>query len=90
LVYDTTNNIYKTNLPTLLKGGKTFRFRANNSDAITMAGFDPTKTGASYGGPQMSYNGVEILVPGIVTAAFDITLDLSSPRNYKYTLVLHP
>lgn len=90
LTYDPVNNIYKSTAPTSLRGGKTFRFRANNSDVISLAKFDPTKTGANFGGPLMTYNGIEIPVPGIVTGVFDITLDLSSPRNYKYILVLHP
>jgi hypothetical protein len=87
MAYDAVNNIYYSALPMNLHGGKTFRFRGNN--IIVLAKFDPTKTGVLYGGPEMSYNGVDILVPGITDQLYDITLDLSSPRNYKYTLVLH-
>lgn len=88
LIYYAVDDIYKTSSTGIaLHGGKTFRFRANNT--IVLAQYDSTKTGVLYGGPTMSYNGIDVLVPGITDQFYDITLDLSSPRNYKYTLVLH-
>lgn len=88
-VYNSATNVYSSPAPIKLHGGKTFRFRANNSNVISLARFDPTKTGDFYAGPTMSYDGPEILVPGLVDAFYNITLDVSNPRNYTYTLTLN-
>jgi starch-binding outer membrane protein SusE/F len=72
-----------------LKGGKGFKFRANNSNVINL-GLGNAGTGTpDYAGDIMKYNGSNILVPGLstVTLPYIVTLDLSSPRNYKFTFV---
>lgn len=72
-----------------LKGGKAFKFRANNSNGINL-GIDDAGAGLpDYAGATMRYNGSSILVPGLstVTLPYVVTLDLSSPRNYTYTFV---
>lgn len=87
MTYDAAANKYKITIN--LKGGKVFKFRANNSNTITLGKFSPTKINADYAGTDMSYDGLDIPVPGITTESYDVTLDLSNPRDYKYTLVLH-
>ena len=89
-IYDPVAKIYRSPAAGInLKGGFTFRFRANNTEVIVLAGFDPTKIGVQYAGPNMSYNGPEIRVPGTAVGFYDLTLDVSNPRNYKYTLTPH-
>jgi len=70
-----------------LKGGKSFKFRANNSNVINL-GLGNAGTGMpDYAGTIMKYNGTTIIVPSAVTIPYIVTLDLSSPRNYTYTVV---
>jgi starch-binding outer membrane protein SusE/F len=87
MTYDAAAKKYKITIN--LKGGKVFKFRANNSNTITLGRFSAAKINADYGGTEMSYDGLDIPVPGITTESYDVTLDLSNPRDYKYTLVLH-
>lgn len=72
-----------------LKGGKSFKFRANNSNAINLGIGDAGAGMPDYAGETMKYNGATIVVPGLstVTLPYVVTLDLSSPRNYKFTYV---
>lgn len=72
-----------------LKGGKSFKFRANNSNVINLGTGDAGEGMPDYAGTTMKYNGATIFVPGLstVTLPYVVTLDLSSPRNYTYTLV---
>ena len=58
-----------------------FKFRANDAWSIDLGSFDSGKPGV---GADMSYGGKNIKVPS--AGNYTITLDLSSPRNYKYTL----
>jgi hypothetical protein len=72
-----------------LKGGKSFKFRANNSNAINLGIGDAGAGMPDYAGATMKYNGATIAVPGLstVTLPYVVTLDLSSPRNYSFTFV---
>lgn len=60
---------------------KTFKFRANNAWDIDLGGYQADKPGV---GEILSYGGKNIAIPS--DGSYTITLDLSSPRNYKYTL----
>ncbi|NDP26207.1 MAG: hypothetical protein GZ087_02090 [Flavobacterium sp.] len=72
-----------------LKGGKSFKFRANSSDVINLGIGDAGAGSADYAGPTMKYNGATISVPGLSTSTlpYIVTLDLSNPRNYSYTFI---
>ena len=68
-----------------------FKFRYNDTwnigDAQFNLGlFDPTKTGQNYAGESMSYGGGDI--PVTTAGTYLVQLDLSNPRDYKYTLTL--
>jgi hypothetical protein len=72
---------------TLQAGEMKFRYNDtwNVGDAQWNLGlFDATKTGQNYGGEIMSYGGGNIPVTNAGT--YLIELDLSNPRDYKYTL----
>ncbi len=87
MTYDAVDKKWKIVIS--LKGGKSFKFRANNSNAINL-GIDNAGAGMpDYAGATMRYNGSSIFVPGLSTSVlpYVITLDLSSPRNYTYTMV---
>ena len=72
-----------------LKGGRSFKFRANNSNSINLGSGNAGSGMPDYAGETMKYNGANIFVPGLsnVTLPYVVTLDLSSPRNYKFTYV---
>ncbi|MBC7653196.1 MAG: SusE domain-containing protein [Oligoflexus sp.] len=72
-----------------LKGGKSFKFRANNSNVINLGTGDAGAGTPEYAGAVMKYNGATVPVPGLSTSTvpYIVTLDLSSPRNYTYTMV---
>jgi starch-binding outer membrane protein SusE/F len=87
MTYDTVDKKWKIIIN--LKGGKSFKFRANNSNIINL-GLGNAGTGTpDYAGDIMKYNGTTISVPGLstVTLPYIVTLDLSSPRNYKFTMI---
>jgi starch-binding outer membrane protein SusE/F len=84
MIYNSTNK--KWELTVILNGGKGFKFR-NTATTLILGSFDPTKVGVEYGGNTMSYNGKDIVLPGLTPATYLVTLDLNSPRDYKYTLV---
>jgi starch-binding outer membrane protein SusE/F len=68
-----------------------FKFRYNDTwnvgDAQWNLGlFDATKTGENYGGENMSYGGGDISVT--TAGTYLVELDLSNPRDYKFTMTL--
>lgn len=86
MTYDPADRKWKITIT--LRGGRSYKFRANNSDVINL-GLGNAGTGSpNYAGEVMQYNGITIRVPGLstVTLSYVVTLDLSSPRNYKYTM----
>jgi hypothetical protein len=87
MTYDSADKKWKTVIN--LKGGKSFKFRANNSNVINLGIGDAGAGTPDYAGAVMKYNGATIPVPGLstVTLPYIVTLDLSSPRNYTYTMV---
>ena len=87
MTYDPAIKKWKTVIS--LKGGKSFKFRANNSNVINLGSGDAGAGSPDYAGAVMKYNGATISVPGLstVTLPYIVTLDLSSPRNYSYTFV---
>lgn len=87
MTYDAADKKWKIVIN--LKGGKSFKFRANNSNGINLGTGDAGSGMPDYAGATMKYNGATISVPGLstVTLPYVVTLDLSSPRNYTYTLV---
>lgn len=89
LVYNKTTNVWETpSVGIRLKGGYTFKFRANNSDAINLGEGNAGEGNSEYAGTTMKYNGPAFLVPLLTlpTNSYIITLDLSHPRAYTYTL----
>ena len=87
MTYDPADKKWKIVIS--LKGARSFKFRANNSNVINL-GIDDAGAGMpDYAGAIMRYNGSSIVVPGFstVTLPYVVTLDLSSPRNYTYTYV---
>jgi starch-binding outer membrane protein SusE/F len=84
MIYNTVSK--KWELTILLSGGKGIKFR-NTASTLTLGGFDAAKTGADYAGTIMSYNGKDIIVPGIISLTYLISLDLNTPRAYTYTFV---
>lgn len=87
MTYDSADKKWKIVIN--LKGGKSFKFRANNSNVINLGTGDAGQGAPDYAGTAMRYNGSTISVPGLstVTLPYVVTLDLSSPRNYTYTMV---
>lgn len=87
MTYDSSDKKWKIVIS--LRGGKSFKFRANNSNGINL-GIDNAGAGMpDYAGATMRYNGSSIFVPGLSTSTlpYVVTLDLNSPRNYTYTFV---
>ena len=84
MIYNSVNK--KWELTVILNGGKGFKFR-NTASTLILGVFDATKVGVDYAGTTMSYNGKDIILPGLTPATYTVTLDLNSPRDYKYTLV---
>ena len=77
----------KLEITILLSGGRAFKFR-NSALTSILGGFDATKTGVDYAGTKMSYNGLDIELPGTALTNYKVTLDLSTPRAYTYTLAI--
>lgn len=82
MTYNATTK--KWSITIALTGGNAIKFRANNNWSINLGKFDASKTGNDYGGEDMSYGGGDI--PVATTGTYTITLDLSNPRDYKYTI----
>ena len=92
LAYDAASGLWKTTFT--LYNGYDIQFRSNGTGAaaLLLGAYDATKTGTKFAGPDMSYDGGFITVPGTKTnprtsVSYNITLDLRSPRNYKYSIV---
>ena len=99
MTYDQTAKVWRLNIN--LANGYGFKFRSNGT-ALNLVNFLPATVNTSdYGGPVLSYVATgglitdnELAVPGTKTnpktyVNYDIVLDLSSPRNYKYTITAH-
>lgn len=84
MTYNSTTK--KWSITIALTGGKQIKFRANNAWTINIGKFDVSKTNNEYGGVNMSYNGGNIDIA--TSGTYIVTLDMSSPRDYKYTIVL--
>ena len=82
MTYNSTTK--KWSITIALTGGKAIKFRANNSWNINLGKFDASKTGNDFGGDDMSYGGLNI--PIATSGTYTVTLDVSSPRAYKYTI----
>ena len=83
MTYNATTKKWTITMP--LIGGKECKFRANNDWGINLGKFDTTKTGVDYGGSAMSYGGGNIAIA--TSGTYTITLDLSNPRAYTYTIL---
>lgn len=83
MVYDSVTK--KWTITVVLIGGKQLKFRPNNDWPGNLGGFDASKVGDDYGGETMSYDGTNIDVA--TDGTYVVTLDLSNPRAYTYTLV---
>jgi starch-binding outer membrane protein SusE/F len=79
-------NTKKWTITLALTGGKQVKFRANNAWSINLGKFTVGKINDEYGGENMSYNGDNIIIA--TSGTYIITLDLSNPRDYKYSIVL--
>ncbi len=82
MTYNATTK--KWSITIALTGGKDIKFRANNDWGINLGKFDASKTGNDFGGDNMSYGGLNI--PITTSGTYTVTLDVSSPRDYKYTI----
>lgn len=87
MTYNATTK--KWSITIALTGGNKFKFRMNDmwnigSVQYNLGAFDASKTGDDYAGKTMSYGGGDI--PVATTGTYTITLDLSNPRDYKYTI----
>jgi hypothetical protein len=78
MTYNPTTKVWSI---TLNLTADEIKFRANDGWALNLGGFQADKPGV---GETMSYGGANVKVPS--AGNYTITLDLSSPRNYKYTL----
>ncbi len=83
LTYNATTKKWTATMA--LIGGKQCKFRANNDWGINLGKFDASKTGTSFGGDTMSYDGGNIDVA--TSGTYTVTLDLSNPRAYTYTIL---
>jgi len=84
MIYNSVNK--KWELTVILNGGKGFKFR-NTTSTLILGSFDASKTGLDYAGTTMSYNGKDIILPGLTPSTYIVTLDLNAPRSYTYSLV---
>jgi starch-binding outer membrane protein SusE/F len=84
LTYDTATK--KWTITLALIGGKQCKFRANDAWSINLGKFDAGKINNDYGGEKMSYDGGNFDIA--TTGTYVVTLDLSNPRDYKYSIVL--
>jgi starch-binding outer membrane protein SusE/F len=84
MTYSTTTK--KWTVTVLLTGGKQLKFRANDAWLINLGKFDASQTGDNYAGANMTYNAANNLDGPASSGTYTITLDLSNPRDYKYTI----
>lgn len=92
MTYDPVDKTWKTATGTTirLKGGFTFKFRANNTDAINLGEGNAGEGNPDFAGTTMKYNGPSFtvpVVPGVAINSYKVILDLSHPRAYTYTLI---
>jgi hypothetical protein len=103
MTYDQTSKLWKATIS--LTPGYGIKFRSNGNLFILGKFLASTAGTIAYAGETLSYvpNSTdlvslpinELAVPGArpnprVYVPYDITLDLNSPRDYKYTITLHP
>lgn len=86
LTYNSTTK--KWSATVALVGGKQLKFRANNSWDINLGKFDAGQTGDNFAGENLTYNAASNLDGPATSGNYLITLDLSNPRDYKYTITL--
>ena len=99
MTYDQAAKVWRITIN--LANGYGFKFKSNGT-ALALGKFLPATVNTSnYGGPDLSYvppTGIitdnELTVPGTKTnpktyVSYDVVLDLSTPRNYKYTITAH-
>jgi starch-binding outer membrane protein SusE/F len=67
-----------------LTGGGELKFRANDRWDVNLGKFDANKVNDDFGGADMSYGGGNI--PVATSGTYTITLDVSNPRAYKYSI----
>lgn len=84
LSYNSVTKKWSTTIA--LTAGKQCKFRANDAWTINIGKFDAGKINNDYGGENMSYDGGNIDIA--TSGTYIVTLDLSNPRDYKYTIVL--
>ncbi|MBC7606480.1 MAG: SusE domain-containing protein [Burkholderiales bacterium] len=91
LVYDQSEKVWRITLN--LKSGYEIKFRTNgtSSAAFVLGKYSGASDGTlNFGGPLLTYNGGDLTVPGtrtpITIVSYNVVLDLSSPRNYKYSI----
>jgi starch-binding outer membrane protein SusE/F len=82
MTYNSTTKKWTVTL--VLTGGGELKFRANDRWDVNLGKFDASKINNDYGGEDMSYSGGNI--PVATSGTYTITLDLSNPRAYKYTI----
>jgi len=90
MIYDPVSKKWKTVVNIRLKGGFPFKFRANNADAINLGEGNAGEGNPDFAGTTMKYNGPSFtvpVIPGVAINSYEVTLDLSNPRNYSYILV---
>lgn len=82
MTYNATTKKWTVTLA--LTGGGELKFRANDKWDVNLGKFDASKVNDDFGGDDMSYGGGNI--PVATSRTYTITLDLSNPRAYKYTI----
>jgi hypothetical protein len=89
MTYDQAAQVWKITIT--LSEGYEFKFRSN-ANTFVLGAFKPASINTpEYGGPVLTYNGLDLKVPGSrvvprVNKSFTVTLDLKQPRNYNYTI----
>ncbi len=74
MTYDAVNGVWTVTKP-LVVGS--FKFRANGADDINFGDYKPANGKLNYGGEN---------IPVTVAGTYKVTLNLSNPGNYTYTL----
>lgn len=84
MTYNSTTK--KWTVSVVLTGGKNMKFRANDDWAINLGKFDASQTGDNFAGANLTYNASSNLDGPATTGTYTVTLDLSNPRDYKYSI----
>lgn len=82
MTYNATTKKWTVTL--VLTGGGELKFRANDDWGVNLGKFDASRLNNDYGGENMSYGGGNI--PVAASGTYTITLDLSNPRAYTYSV----